>query len=156
MAAHPELSLPAQMQEPAALAGAYGLLGNYYVTMEKLLEPHREQTLAAAGRVSVVLMAEDTTELDYTHHPSKTGLGPIGDGRGRGLLLHSTLAIIPETREVLGLAHAQVVLRVPSAKPRARYARSAESQLWEVSARSVGSPPPTGSMPNAKRRSNSG
>lgn len=141
MAAHPELSLPAQMQAPAALTGAYRFLDNYYVTMEKLLEPHCRQTLAAAGRGSVVLMVEDTTELDYTCHPSKTGLGPIGDGRGRGLLLHSTLAIIPETREVLGLAHAQVVLRVPNPRPHSHWVRSAESQVWEVSARSVGSPP---------------
>lgn len=142
MVAHPEESLPNQMESRAALRGAYGLLNNDVVNMESLLAPHCRQTLAAAGRAGLVLMVEDTTELDYSAHRSKTGLGPIGDGRGRGLLLHSTLAIVPEGRQVLGLAHAQVVLRQAAAQ-RTTYKRaeSPEGQLWEVSARDVGRPP---------------
>ena len=46
----------------------------------------------------VVLFVQDTTELDYTHHPTKKGLGPIGDGNGHGLLLHSTLRMVPDER----------------------------------------------------------
>jgi len=141
MVVHPDQSLPAQMQDPAMLRAAYRFLDNYYVTMEKLLMPHRQQTLAAAGRVPVVLMVEDTTELDYTQHRSTKDLGPIGNGRGQGLLLHSTLGIVPDTREVLGVAHAQAVLRVPNPEPRSRRVRSAESQVWVASARSVGAPP---------------
>jgi hypothetical protein len=35
-----------------------------------------------------------------------TGLGQIGHGRGRGLLAQPVLAVLPETRAVLGcLAH---------------------------------------------------
>ena len=39
------------------------------------------------------LLIEDTTELDYTDHPATEEMGRIGDGRGRGLLLHTTLAV---------------------------------------------------------------
>jgi hypothetical protein len=141
MAAHPDASLPNQMESRAAVRGAYRILNHPEVTLETLLAPHCQATLTAAGHVPLVLMVEDTTELDYTAHPHTTGLGPIGDGRGRGLLLHSTLAIVPESRSVLGLAHAQVVLREPTPKSRPHWTRSAEGRMWEVSARAVGQPP---------------
>jgi hypothetical protein len=110
MTAHPEASLPEQMASPSTLKAAYGVLNHPGVTLDKLTAPHRKQTLARARQETVVLMVQDTTELDYTAHPSKRGLGPTGDGRGRGLLLHSTLAIEPNTRDVLGLADVRVVL----------------------------------------------
>lgn len=123
------------------LDGAYRLLNHPGVSLEALLAPHCAQTLRQARAEAVVLFVEDTTELDYTHHPSKRGLGPIGDGRGRGLLLHSTLAVEPETRTLLGLAHAQVVLRQPKGERSQKWVRTPEGQVWEVSARAVGPPP---------------
>ena len=142
IAAHPDASLPAQTGDRAALRGAYALLNNPAVTLEALLAPSVRQTLEAARREEVVLLGEDTTELDYTAHPKTTGLGPIGDGKGRGLLLHSTLAVRPSDRQVLGLAHAQVVLRQPSPGKHPHWVNSPEALVWEVSARTVGSPPP--------------
>ncbi len=143
MAVHPDASLPAQMQSRSALRGAYRVLNHPKVTMEALLAPHCRQTLAQAATLPVVLLVEDTTELDYTAHPAKQNLGPIGDGRGRGLLLHSTLAVVPEEREILGLAHAQVVVRQAAPKSRPHRSASPEGQVWEVSAGRVG-PPPVG------------
>lgn len=141
VAAHPDASLPNQMQDPALLEAAYRLLNNPHVTLQELLEPHRQHTLRQAHAPAVVLWVEDTTELDYTAHPHKTGLGPIGDGNGRGLLLHSTLGVQPERRTVLGLGHAQVVLRVEAQPGRPRWKRSPEAQMWEVSAQAIGRPP---------------
>lgn len=143
MAAHPEASLPNQMGSRCLLKGAYRLLNHPEVTLAALAAPHCGETRAAAGRQRIVLMVEDTTELDYTRHRnSKTGLGPIGDGRGTGLLLHSALAVTPETRQVLGLAHVQAVLRVSTpTQPRRKWARSPEGLVWETSAAAVGQPP---------------
>jgi hypothetical protein len=140
VAARPDASLPNQMEDSKALGRAYGLLNNERVSMEALLAPVCQHTLEAARGVPLVLMVEDTTELDYTAHPSKEGLGPIGDGKGRGLLLHSTLAVVPEGRQLLGLAHAQVVVRQVTPKSAPRWKRSPEAQVWEVSAQAVGSP----------------
>lgn len=142
MAAHPEVSLPEQMGSRSELDASYRLLNNGRVSMEMLTAAHRQQTLAAAGQFAVVLMAEDTTELDYTAHRRKKGLGPVGNERGQGVLLHSTLAVVPEGRQVLGLAHAQVVVREPIAKPNRHRRHTPEGQVWEVSARRVGNPPP--------------
>jgi hypothetical protein len=141
MAAHAEASLPEQMGSPSQLKAAYGLLNHPGVSLAALTAPHRQRTLQAAGAVKVALLVEDTTELDFTAHASKTGLGPIGDGRGRGLLLHSTLALEPASRSLLGLAHTQVVLRQPKAKRGPKWVRSAEGRVWEVSAAQVGAPP---------------
>ena len=141
MAAHPDASLPNQMESRAALRGAYLLLNHPDISLDALLTPHCQATLRAAGQQPWVLMVEDTTELDYTAHPHTSGLGPIGDGRGRGLLLHSTLAVLPDTRSVLGLAHAQVVRRTPAPASRPHWTRSAESRVWEESARAIGRPP---------------
>jgi hypothetical protein len=51
------------------------------------------------------------------------------------------LAVVPDSRRVLGLAHAQVVLREPKPPSRPHWTRSAEGRVWEVSARAVGQPP---------------
>ena len=141
MAAHPDASLPAQMADPGALKAAYRVLNHGKVTMEQLLTPQCHQTLAAARRHPVVLWIEDTTELDYTTHVQTTGLGPIGNGQGRGFLLHSTLAVLPDDQTVLGLAHAQVVVRPPQETPAPHRRHTAESRVWEVSAQQVGRPP---------------
>jgi hypothetical protein len=142
MAAHSEASLPEQMGSPSMLKAAYGLLNHPGISLDRLTAAHRQQTLQAARAAPVVLLVEDTTELDFTAHASKTGLGPIGDGRGRGLLLHSTLALLPGERTLLGLAHAQVVLRQAKAARPPKWVRSPEGRVWEVSARQVGAPPP--------------
>src|SRR5258708_16221052 len=100
MVAHPEFSLPQQMEDPNVLHAAYGVLNCPEVTLAQLVAPHCAQTLAAARRAPVVLFAEDTSELDFTAHPQTRGLGPIGNGQGQGLLLHSTLAVVPDRRRV--------------------------------------------------------
>jgi hypothetical protein len=141
MTAHPEASLPNQMESPDATKGAYGMLNHPAVTLAKLTEPHRQQTLTAARQASVVLMVEDTTELDFTHHASKRGLGPVGNGQGQGLLLHSTLGVIPGTRQVLGIAHLEALLREPHRSKQHGWSRSPEGRVWEMSAQGVGCPP---------------
>lgn len=142
----PAASLPQQMQTRAELKGAYALLKNPKVTHEDLQSPHWQATRAATAGESVVLMIQDITELDYTRYAeTMSGLAPIGDGRGRGLLLHSTLAVLPGSRRVLGLAHQQVARRVPTpagTKRRQRPPEQRESRLWKESLKALGAPPP--------------
>jgi hypothetical protein len=142
MAKHPDKSLPQQMGDPAALEAAYGLLNDRRQTIEKLSAPHWERTRQAVAEEEVVLFVQDTTVLDYSHHPTKKGLGPIGDGRGRGLLLHTALAVVPgETPRLLGMAHQQAVLRQPTPKPRPSDYVSVEGRVWAQAAEAVGQAP---------------
>jgi hypothetical protein len=83
--------------------------------------------------------------LDYSGL-SIAELGPIGNGHGRGYLCHNTLAVEPQRREVLGLAHQILHRRVPEPPKegvkakRARHSR--ESRLWSRAAQALGPPPP--------------
>jgi hypothetical protein len=140
MAHKPEATLPNQMADWAALRDAYRLLSNPAVTLAHLLAPHCQATLAAAAQAPLVLFVEDTSELDYTAHRSMTGLAPIGDGHGRGLLLHTTVALIPVPRHLVGVAQAEVVLRQPG--KRGWKETSPEGRLWQASATAVGAAPP--------------
>lgn len=143
MAAKPDASLPEQMLGNwYDLKACYLLLNNERITLADLAFPHWQNTRQAASRQNVVLFAQDTTELDYTHHPTKTNLGPIGNGKGRGLLLHSSLAIIPsKIPQILGMAYQEVVLRQPTPDPRPRDYTSPEGLLWTSTVTNIGRAP---------------
>jgi hypothetical protein len=146
MMRNPSASLPAQLQAPAALKATYNLLHQEAVTPAAVMAPHTVNTRAAAGRRPRVLLIQDTTEIDYSAHPQTTGLGPIGDGNGRGYLLHSVLAVDPDERQVLGLVHHEPFLRQPAPKNEysaQRQKRQRESQIWERAVAAVG-PAPAG------------
>lgn len=144
MATEPAASLPKQMQGLAELEAAYRFLHTPAVSYEALIAPHVQQTRQEAGEYQEVLLIQDTTELDYHHHPSTSGLGPIGNGSRQGFLLQSVLGVQPQSLHVLGLAHQEPFLRQPAPKKETkqqRLARARESQVWERSVQAIGSPP---------------
>lgn len=93
---HPQESLPEACEDPAMLKGVYRLFGNEAVTPEALLASHVQATLERVGGALLVLAVQDTTDLDYSAHRATSGLGAIGNGYGRGLEVHSTLAVLPD------------------------------------------------------------
>jgi hypothetical protein len=140
----PAASLPAQMQGEAALQAAYRFLQTPDVTYEQLISPHLEQTREEARQHKQMLLIQDTTEVDYQQHPTTTGLGPIGNGTHHGFLLQSVLAVLPGSREVLGLAYQEPFLRQPAPKGETKWQRAQrqrESQVWERSVQAIGEPP---------------
>jgi hypothetical protein len=144
IAHNPAASLPAQMQDDAATEAAYRFLQMPKVSYEQLIEPHVAQTRAQASQQPQVLLIQDTTEVDYQQHPTTTGLGPIGNGSHHGYLVQSVLAVVPQSREVLGLMHQEPFLRQPAPKGetrREREQRQRESQVWERSVEAIGAPP---------------
>jgi hypothetical protein len=82
-----------------------------------------------------VLAVQDTTLLDWTHHPATTGLGPLAKAEQQGLLAHSTLAITEE-RVPLGVLAQQVWARDPQTfgqqakQRRSRPVDEKESAKW--------------------------
>ncbi len=77
---------------------AYRFFDNRKVTSEEVLSPHRLRTSERMRGYQLVLSVQDTTEIDYSHHPSTVGLGPIGNhGKdAQGLLLHTSLVFTVE------------------------------------------------------------
>jgi uncharacterized membrane protein YgdD (TMEM256/DUF423 family) len=150
--AKPGASLPEQVPGWADLKAAYRLLDQPAVTHAALTAPHRAATCAAAtAEAGPVLFIQDTTQLDFSHHPAVDGLGPVGTGRGHGFLVHTTLALRPDPaqRPVLGLADQRVWTRTGTGlrhQPRAqRLARAKESDVWADSLETIG-PAPAGAV----------
>ena len=77
-------------------------------------------------------MIQDTSCLDFMGHPATEGLGPIGDHQGRGLMIHSTLAVNPEGPEVLGLARQMLFCRRPTPEKETRTQRKQRDRESEV------------------------
>ena len=67
------------------------------VTVENILEPHRERTLRRMRGHDTVLCIQDGTSLNFTRRSRTEGLGFLGSNQtgaaARGLNLHTTLAV---------------------------------------------------------------
>jgi len=156
LAREPRGALHGALPTWSELLAAYRLLNREAVTFESVTEPHRSRTREACGAPGEYLLVEDTTSLDFTAHEATAGLGRIGDDGGRGLYLHSTLALRVEgweadgtpTVTALGLFAQQcwarttpTVGRGKEAKRR-RLTRARESERWAAVFEESGAPPP--------------
>jgi len=93
LAGQPSASIPASCNGHAEMVAAYRFLENDKFDFEDLLQPHIDATYRRIEKHSVVLFAQDTTEIDCTR-PNKqvAGAGPL-DGNSRlGILLHPMMA----------------------------------------------------------------
>ena len=114
MAANPSTSVPAQMQTWKETIALYRLLDEKDVTFESLMQPRGPQTRQQLEAQPLVLLVQDTTEVDLSHHPKTTGLSQVGNERGRGLYLQTVLAVLPENGEALGCAMQEPFVRKPA------------------------------------------
>jgi len=135
MSRRPGGSLPQKLRSPKDLRAFYRLMNCKDVTHEAILASHRQATLKTISQMSsTVLVLHDATEMDFTTHRSLEDLGQIGNGNHRGYIAQNSLAVDPETRQVLGLCN-QVLHRrdtVPEEETIAekRVRESRESLLW--------------------------
>src|SRR5580658_479515 len=154
LAANPGGTLPQAFGQWDELKAAYRFFSQPRNSREQILAPHLERTLAQCRQPGEYLLIEDTSDLDYSHHPITEQLGVIGDGRGRGLRLHSTLALRVEAWNleqrpeavVVGLMHQQCWAQKTRPQGRGRYqpGRKRASERWAAVFQQAGGPP-TGS-----------
>jgi Transposase DNA-binding/Transposase Tn5 dimerisation domain len=145
IAAQPEKAFT-QVFDWNELRGFYRVCHQSTATLTALQQPHWQQTRQAMGQQPLVLVLHDTTELDFSSHRQLAGSGPIGNEGGRGFLQHNSLAVVPQPRQVLGLAYQQLRVRQaapPQESPHQRKRRPRESDLWYEGFRAAG-PPPAG------------
>jgi hypothetical protein len=144
LAHSPGGTLPQAFPEWSELKAAYRFFRQPKVTFEEIQRPHWERTRALCQEPGQYLLIEDTSALDYTAHPMTDEMGHIGDGRGRGLLLHTALALRLEGWDgeerpraiAVGLLHQQCWSRWGQPKRKGRetrrqlMSRARESQRW--------------------------
>ena len=127
----PSASFPDQMKSWGDLKAAYRLFDCEDVTFEAIAGPHWRQTRAVEpGRY---LVLADTTEIDFGYHREIDGLSEIGNGSGRGFLLHNGLLVEAESQSVIGVAGQTIHYRKPKPKKEnaaQRVKRQRESRVW--------------------------
>ena len=131
----PQGTLPRKLARRRELVGGYRLFNNRRVEPQAVLASHRLRCLERLANCRErVLLLHDTTVLDFSGLTME-GLGQVGDGHGQGLYAHHSLAVLPQSREVVGLLN-QILHRrdrVPQGEKRSqRQARATrESRLWK-------------------------
>jgi hypothetical protein len=119
LAAHPTASIPAACGGRAEMEAAYRLFDNERVTFDNVLQSHQEATRRRMAEQRVVVLAQDTTDIDLTRpqQPVK-GAGPLSsEGSRVGALLHLLSAFTPDGTP-LGTVHAQAWTREEAAPRR--------------------------------------
>ena len=97
MAASPMASIRAACSGwPKAIAG-FRLLNSPSVTADKILDVHESATLERARSSRLLLLVQDTTELDYTSHKALKGAGRLDKQTRRGFYAHSRLLVDEDT-----------------------------------------------------------
>lgn len=93
----PMASIPAACGGCAELNAAYRFFDNEKVEFATILQPHRESTWLRIAEQPVVLMVNDTTEIDLTRPGQQVeGAGPLDGNTRRGALLHALHAFTPD------------------------------------------------------------
>ena len=134
----PTLSIPAACYGLAETNAAYRFFDNDKADAAKVLKPHHNATVERIRAYEVVIVAQDTTEIELVRKQEKVG-GPLNDDSRWGLYAHPLLAMTPE-RVPLGVVAAAIWSRDPEAfaksqeeKRRARKSKpfeEKESHRW--------------------------
>jgi transposase-like protein/transposase Tn5 family protein len=156
LAASPGGTLPQAFPEWSQVKATYRFFSNPQVNFEQITAPHYQLTRQRCSEPGEYLFIEDTTELNYTHHPATEDLGSVGDNQGRGFWLHSTLALQVEQWDLnhrpeaiaVGLLGQQCWTRPHRARGRRhtetwrqRMTRQRESQRWAAVLEELSVPP---------------
>jgi hypothetical protein len=133
MVARPSVCLRRLARGRRSLVVGFGrFLANPRVTVNRLVEGWSDQTaVAVAGRH--VLAIQDTSEINFhTTSKRRRGLGKIGKGNGRGVLLHAMLALDASTGSCLGPVAGRIWTRRGLIKiaHQKRRTKSKESHRW--------------------------
>lgn len=144
MTEQPDKSIPQQMQSHKRTKACYRFMDNEALTHEKIQRTHWERSRQKGSAFSVFLLIQDTTFVDLTGR-EVAEVGVIGDGKGQGFILHTTLGVVPDSEAVVGVMHQQVSRRQPthtsgesSAK---RTKRETEARFWEETVTAIGEAP---------------
>jgi hypothetical protein len=130
--AKPTANVPEACGSAMAAKAAYRFLDNETVEWQAILKPHYEATQARVRDQRLVLVAQDSTSLNYSSHPHTEGLGPINDSElARGLMVHDTMAFTPQGTP-LGLLNVQCWTRGSIGSRYERYAKPIEEkESWK-------------------------
>ena len=110
LAAQPNASVPQASGDLAATQAAYEFWKSPYIKPEAITSSHQHSTLERVKQQPIVIAIQDTTELNFTHHPAKKGMGYLDNAKASGLKVHSVFCSTGNGVP-LGVLHQQVWAR---------------------------------------------
>lgn len=131
----PTGSIPQATASQASLKAAYRFFDNEQIEYEDLLSGHVFATTHRCQQVERVLVAQDTTDLVYTHHPKKKDTAAL-NASAKGFLSHPLLAWTPDGLP-LGLLGLQIWTRPPETRGKSKKRKilpfeQKESYKWAI------------------------
>lgn len=133
LAAHPTASIPAACGGYAEMMAAYRFFDNEKVGFENVLQPHVEATDKRMADQPVVILAQDTTEINLTRPQQQVeGAGPLDGDTRRGAFLHPLMGFTPDGTP-LGILYAEAWTRddQPTTSKSARETKRKHTPLEE-------------------------
>lgn len=110
---------------------------------EDLLAGHVQASVQRAQQHDLILVASDTTDMNFSGHQATVGLGGISNRpQQKGFLVHSALALTPQGIP-LGLLY-QTSWSRAEALPEATFPQGKESDKWQAALRGVEAALPPG------------
>ena len=122
LAANPEASINAACDGWSDTLAAYRFFNNSAVTPEQILQPHFEATQRRMREHPVVLIVQDTSELDFTKHPTDDARC-LNTVKRFGLYEHVHLAATPD-KLCLGVVGSKFFDREPESLGKAAERRT--------------------------------
>ena len=108
----PAESIPAACGDWASTKATYRFCENDSVEPNEILSAHKQTQRSRVSQLDELVIVSDTTELVFPRHPSKEGLGDIGNSETdlKGAKVHSTIGIHPQTHRMTGVIDQQALI----------------------------------------------
>jgi len=106
----PNKSIPATCKSWNETIAAYRFFNHVNITSQEILSPHKNATLERIKNEKIILIAQDTTDIDFTGRKPIAGMGYLDREKSHGFYLHPSLALTPE-RSCLGVIDMQTWTR---------------------------------------------
>lgn len=93
---NPTASIPEFCGDWAATKAAYDFFGNPTSGSERIVLAQSRATRDRIKGQTRILILQDTTSFDFSHHPQTEGVGPLENAACQGFFAHSSLATTTE------------------------------------------------------------
>ncbi len=108
----PAESIPNACEDWAFTKATYRFCDNERVDPNEILDAYKRVQRSRIRGKEELLVVSDTTELVFPRHPSKEGLGDIGNSKTdlEGVKVHSTIGLDPQTHRMTGVIDQQSLI----------------------------------------------
>jgi hypothetical protein len=96
MGNNPEASIPQACGTHASTKAAYRFFNNSHIEASDISETHIQRTIERVRNYDMLIIAQDTTNIDFSSYKGVSDIGYLDNVCMLGLKMHSGLAISPD------------------------------------------------------------